>query len=62
MWHIYTAECQSTIRRIKPCDLQENNGTENHIKQNKPDSERQISHAFSYMKNLYLLKDMNIEG
>jgi hypothetical protein len=40
---------------MKECCLQENSGTGGHnVKQNKPSSERQISHAFSHMQNLDL--------
>jgi hypothetical protein len=38
---------------------------DHHIKQNKPDSERQIPHVFFHMWNLYVRsknKDMNING
>jgi hypothetical protein len=40
---------------------------EHHIKQNKPESERQILHVFSYMKSLDPNKqdiqiDMNLQG
>jgi hypothetical protein len=35
-------------------------GTEDHhVKQNKPDSERQVSHVFSHMWNV---KEMKVEG
>jgi hypothetical protein len=40
------------------------NGTENHVKRNKPDSERQASHDFSHIWNQKLNKmtnDMKVE-
>jgi hypothetical protein len=34
---------------------------DHHVKQNKPDSERQISHAFFQMGSLLFKKDINVE-
>jgi hypothetical protein len=35
---------------MKLCDLQENGTADDHVKQNKPEWERQITHVLSHMK------------
>jgi hypothetical protein len=35
---------------------------DHHVKQNKPDSDRQISYVLSHMQNTDLKNDMNIKG
>jgi hypothetical protein len=43
------------------CNKMEETG-DHHVKQNKPDSERQISYVLSHMQNTDLKNDMNIKG
>jgi hypothetical protein len=35
---------------------------DHHVKQNKPDSQTQVSHVFSHVQNLDLKRDWKIEG
>ena len=48
MWHIFTMKFYSAVnKRMKSHSCQENDGSrDHHVKQNKPDSGRQILHDF----------------
>jgi hypothetical protein len=37
---------------MKLCHFQKNGARDYHVKQNKPDSERQMSHVFAYMQSV----------
>jgi hypothetical protein len=55
MWHQYMVECYLTIKKTVIHRKFVGN-IDHHIERNKPDSERQTLHAFSYIKKLDLQK------
>jgi hypothetical protein len=51
--HTHRVEYYSAIKKIKLCHLQKMDRTGDHnVKQNKPDSDSQISHVLSHIWNL----------